>query len=69
MLDAAGVELLNQALEDYIAGTADPVLEFAVENGDVDPNPSVQDMLVFDWRGCVAIHIVAGVSLEVPDPF
>lgn len=69
ILDPAGVELLNDALEDYITGTADPVIEFSVENGDVEPNPSVSDMLVFDWRGCVAIHIVAGISLEVPDPF
>ena len=69
VLDPAGVELLNQALEEYIADTADPVLEFAVENRNVDPNPSALDMLVFDWRGCVAIHIVAGISLEVPDPF
>ena len=69
VLDQAGVELMNQALEDYIAGTAEPVLEFAVENGTVSPTPSVQNMLVFDWRGCVAIHIVAGISLEVPDPF
>lgn len=69
VLDPAGVELINQALEEYIADTADPVLEFSVENGDVDPNPSAQDMLVFDWTGCVAIHLVAGISLEVPDPF
>lgn len=69
VLDQAGVELLNQALEDYIAGTAAPVLMFAVENGDVDPSPSPSNRMVFDWRGCVAIHVVAGVSLEVPDPF
>jgi hypothetical protein len=63
VLDPAGVELINQALEDYIADTADPVLEFSVENGDVNPDPSAQDMLVFDWTGCVGIHIVAGISL------
>ncbi len=69
ILDPAGVELLNDALEDYITDAADPVIEFSVENGNVNPNPSVTNMLVFDWRGCVAIHIVAGISLEVPDPF
>jgi hypothetical protein len=69
VLNAAGVELINQALEEYITDTADPVLEFSVENGDVSPNPSAQDMLVFDWTGCVGIHIVAGIPLEVPDPF
>ncbi len=69
VLSAAGVELINEALAEYIADTADPVLEFSVENGNVEPDPSAQDMLVFDWTGCVGIHIVAGISLEVPDPF
>ncbi len=65
-----GVELLNDALDDYLAGE-EPVLEFAVvsESGDVDPDPSPSDVMEFDWKACIAFHIVATVRTDAPDPF
>ncbi len=65
-----GVDLLNDALDDYLAGEM-PVLEFAVvsETGDVDPAPSPSDVMEFDWTACIAFHIVAAVATDTPDPF
>ena len=65
-----GVDLLNDALDDYLAGEM-PVLEFAVVSatGDVDPDPTPQDMMEFDWTACIAFHIVATVTTDAPDPF
>jgi len=65
-----GVDLLNDALDDYLGGEM-PVLEFAVVSGtgDVDPTPTPQDMMEFDWTACIAFHIVATVTTDAPDPF
>lgn len=68
-LNAGGVTLLNQALADFIAGT-DPILEFRVNNdGDVIPDPSAVDPIIFDWRAWLLIQVVIKETLDVPDPF
>ncbi len=67
-LNSEGVELLNNALDDYIAG-ASPVISFEVVNGDVEPDPSSSDRLVFTWQACVTLHIIVVETIEVPDPF
>jgi hypothetical protein len=66
-LDDAGVTIINQALHDYLGGGY-PVLVFEVRNGNVDPDPSVLDPIVFDWQACIKIHVLYQEEVEVPDP-
>ncbi len=67
-LDSSGVNLVNRALADFISGD-DPILVFTVQNGDVDPLPSLSDPIAFDWKACAVMHVVVRQNLEVPDPF
>lgn len=67
-LEVPGVALLNQALDDYLGG-ADPVLRFAVHNGNVDPQPSPVDPIEFTWRACIVIYVTTLEELDTPDPF
>jgi hypothetical protein len=67
-LNEDGVNLINDAIDDYIAGQ-NPVLLFKVENGDCSPSPSAQDQLVFEWEACVLYYAVVAETLAVPDPF
>jgi hypothetical protein len=69
-LNNAGVDLINQALADFLAG-ADPVLVFTIENGSVGPTPPTpQDPIVFEWRAWITFHLVVDQLVEnVPDPF
>ncbi|MBD3368016.1 MAG: hypothetical protein GF405_07580 [Candidatus Eisenbacteria bacterium] len=67
-LDSAGVALFNRALDDYL-NWEDPILEFSVNNGDVEPNPSAQDPLEFDWTACLKMYIIVDETYEVPDVF
>ena len=48
-LNEDGVNLINDAIEDYLNGM-DPILLFKVQNGDCDPSPSESDRLVFEWE-------------------
>lgn len=66
-LNADGVLIVNQALQDYLDGGY-PVLVFEVVNGTVDPDPSSSDPIVFDWEACIKIHILYQEEVEVPDP-
>lgn len=66
-LNEDGVGLVNRALGDFIDGT-NPVLRFTVSNGDVIPDPSSLDRIVFTWKACMMIHIISKVDLEVVDP-
>jgi hypothetical protein len=68
-LHGNGVGIMNQALADYIAGTHNPVLEFTVANGDVSPNPSPADPIIFDWKAWLVIQVILTDTFEVPDPF
>ncbi len=64
-----GVELLSRALEDF-TDNVNPILEFTVLNGDVDPDPQVRGVPIdFKWKACLVMHIVVVQDLEVPDPF
>ena len=67
-LNAAGVAEFQEAVRDYLDG-ASPVVTFAVENGDVVPDPSGEDPLEFTWRACIKMYIVVVAEYEVPDPF
>ncbi len=66
-LTSAGVALLNDALADYLGGQ-EPVIEFTVNNGDVNPNPSQGDPIVFNWRACLRINVVIEQTVDVPEP-
>jgi hypothetical protein len=64
-----GVDLFNQALEDYLAGL-DPEVELWVESDDCDPRPQdVGDSLKYDWNGCIYMYIVSPYSADVVDFF
>ena len=59
-----GVGVINQALEDFISGE-DPVLRFTIENGDIDPDPSVGDPMVFSWEFCLFIQVLTSLDTEI----
>lgn len=67
-LNLAGVEIINRALDDFIAG-GNPVLVFKLDNSSVSPVPSTPDPIVFQWKPCVVLHIVTKKDIQVPDPF
>jgi hypothetical protein len=67
-LNEDGVELINDAIDDYIAGM-NPVLLFKVVNSACSPTPSSGNPLVFDWEACVFYYAVIEKTLEVVDPF
>jgi len=67
-LNEAGVNLINDAIDDYIAGQ-NPVLLFKVVNSACSPTPTSENQLVFDWEACVFYYAVVAETLAVPDPF
>jgi hypothetical protein len=68
VLNPDGVEVLNKALSDFLAGGI-PELTFTVNNTGVTPAPSVGDPIVFDWKACIVVDFVSKTDVEVPDPF
>ena len=69
-LEPLGVDLINDALDDFINNNANPVLTFEVQHGTILPNtPTPSDPMVFDWRAWLAIQVILPQSVEVPDPF
>ncbi|NIM18815.1 MAG: hypothetical protein GTO42_02170 [Candidatus Latescibacteria bacterium] len=74
VLNGNGVAIINQALQQYIAGTYNPVLVFTVENGTARSSPgntppSTSDPIVFKWIACVKIQVLIDEAYDVPDPF
>jgi len=69
VLTSAGVDLLNTAFSDYLdpQNPQNPVLVFSA-NGDVSPNPSQNNRIVFDWQACIRVNVVIEQTLEVPEP-
>ena len=63
----AGVDVLNEALEDFINGE-DPILVFETDNDAVVPPPSGADPIVFDWEACLNIYVQLEQTLEMVDP-
>jgi hypothetical protein len=67
-LKQPAVDLINQALADFLAG-ADPILTFTIVNGSTTPAPTDQQHMIFEWRAWLAIQLILDQSVEVPDPF
>lgn len=67
-LNQDGIEVVNQAAADYLGGSS-PLLRFRIINGDVEPDPSPENRLIFAWEFCVHLHVVVSKDIEVPDPF
>lgn len=67
-LEQPGVDLINQALDDFVAGQ-NPVLTFTINNGSTTPTPSVEGPMIFDWRAWLAIQVIVSQEVTVPDPF
>jgi hypothetical protein len=62
-----GVALINQALDDFIAGS-DPVLRIVISTGNITPDPSPADMLDFVWEFCLFIQVITEMETDVYDP-
>lgn len=67
-LNAAGVDLINGALADFLLGQS-PVLTLRVANGDVEPNPSQSDPITFSWRVTLMLQVTGEQTLDVPQLF
>jgi len=67
-LNEDGVDVFHHAVRDYLEG-ASPVLTFAVENGDVDPDPSGADPIDFKWVACLKIYVIVEEEYDWPDVF
>jgi hypothetical protein len=67
-LQSGGVNLINQALQDFIDGQ-NPVLVFRINNGSTTPAPSGADPMRFIWRAWLAVQVIVNQKVTVPDPF
>lgn len=67
-LEQPGVDLVNHALDDFVAGQ-NPILTFTINNGSTAPPPSGEDPMIFDWRAWLAIQVILSQEVTVPDPF
>lgn len=67
-LQTGGVGVINGALDDFLAGGTS-VVTLRIENGDVEPSPSVEDPIVFTWQIWLTIQVTGEETLDVPDPF
>ncbi len=62
-----GVAIINKALDDFITGD-NPVLSIVIENGYMNPSPSVSDPLDFVWEFCLFIQVITEIETDVYDP-
>jgi hypothetical protein len=68
-LEQGGVDLVNQALDDFVAGAPTVQLTFTINNGATTPSPTVGDPMIFDWRAWLAIQVILDQEVSIPDPF
>jgi hypothetical protein len=66
-LTPAGVDVINQALKDFVAG-GNPVLRFVTRNESVTPAPGPSDTIEFTWRVWVQYQIVVVETADIFDP-
>lgn len=70
-LNAAGVAVFHEAVDDYLAGQ-NPELTFAVVNGDVVPDPTDTEQeppgrISFSWQACLRMYIILDEEVDWPD--
>ncbi len=64
-LHGAGVDIINLAIDDFIAGS-NPILQLTVVSGDVGPtSPTVSDPLDFVWKACLNMQVIALIDAEI----
>ena len=63
-LHGDGVAIVNQAMDDYIAG-GNPTLLLTVVNGEVEPSPSEGDSLDFIWEACLNVQVIVTIDTEI----
>ena len=73
-LEEPGVNLINEALAQYIDDTHDPILVFKVENGSArsdpgDTPPTPADPIIFEWKAWLVLQVILSDTFETPDPF
>jgi hypothetical protein len=68
-LEAAGVALLQAGLDDYLAGQDNIVFIYRILNGDVEPDPSPTERIVFSWKAWINIQIKMTEGFELIDPW
>lgn len=67
VLQPNGVAVLQQGLDDYLAGDDNVAFVYTINNGNVTPNPTVQYPIVFDWKLWVYIQVTVPESYELWD--
>lgn len=67
LLQSAGVDVLQQGLDDFLAGDNNVQMVYTIINGNVTPNPSVQYPIVFSWKVWVYIQVTVPESYELWD--
>lgn len=68
LLHEGGVDILDQALADYLNG-AEPVLEFSILNGIIDPTPDDVDSLNVQSKFWIKLNVIKDESADFPDPW
>ena len=68
-LEAAGVSLLQDALDDYLAGDDNVRVIYKINNGDVEPNPSQSEHIIFDWKAWINIQVTVPTGFDLIDPW
>lgn len=68
-VEAAAVDLINAALDDYLAGQSGIQLRFGINNGSTNPTPSTTDRMEFDWKVWMTMTVILSDEAEWPDPF
>jgi hypothetical protein len=68
-LTAAGVAVLQDALDDYLAGDDNVLVIYKINNGDVRPDPSPQEHIVFTWKAWINIQVTVPTGFELIDPW
>jgi hypothetical protein len=67
-LETAGVTVINEAMNDFLTGDS-PVLTLKLLGGNVTPDPSAGDPIVFTWKAWLTMQLTVEQTLDVPDPF
>jgi len=68
-LQAAGVALLQAGLDDYLAGSDDVTFIYRIINGDVEPDPSPTQRIVFSWKAWIYLQVKMTEGFELIDPW